>query len=574
MIYGYEQPVQYNPVEVFNPVTANMVLQSMGQYADVLQREHERALQEEKEFLKEYGDFSSPVNGATEAYYNLGVGNVKKALDIAYANGVDLTRSQEGRAVLNRIINSAKVGKMNELKQQKEAYEQFQKAANEALQKGDATPEYIDALIKQHGLDNFTAMTGNEVNPWTLTSIPKYEGLDEFSDRIFDPIKNTYLETEGAFDYTGVGTKQMQSALAVNLPNYLNTPSGRYEMQNFLNSLPNGGADLTSEQKMKMFSDDIISRATDRYTHSTRELNPIQEMNEKQRLQKEMYDYRGTGGGSYEGGSGNSRGNGSGDNVEYGQSLQQEYFNRGYAKLLNVRVSTIDVPRKNALNTVRANQAIIAKKRYKDGKYDINGILNDLSIPYNPDEVAGILNLKQEKGDSSAGVYSIHTNDLERVYSMNEIFDNMDVPRGNDTYSKTQEAMNKESGNTGKSKSEQIRKLAAKADIVKATPTRNVVTYLRKDGTLKMMAKVKLNLRTNKGSKDNPVYDDKAMIVYMDMGTHSRKLKNDPNTPVAIDVDRSTIRKANWNKATKEYTKPTYTDFGVQHQAPDEEETE
>ena len=48
MIYGYEQPVQYTPVEVFNPTAANMVLQSMGQYADVLQREHERALQEEK----------------------------------------------------------------------------------------------------------------------------------------------------------------------------------------------------------------------------------------------------------------------------------------------------------------------------------------------------------------------------------------------------------------------------------------------------------------------------------------------------------------------------------------------
>lgn len=562
MIYGYEQPVQYNPVDVFNPVTANMVLQSMGQYADVLQREHERALQEEKEFLKEYGDFSSPVKGATEAYYNLGVGNVKKALDIAYANGVDLTRSQEGRAVLNRIINSAKVGKMNELKQQKAAYEQFQKSANEALQKGDATPEYIDALIKQHGLDNFTAMTGNEVNPWTLTSIPKYEGLDEFSDRIFDPIKNTYLETEGAFDYTGVGTKQMQSALAVNLPNYLNTPSGRYEMQNFLNSLPNGGADLTSEQKIKKFSDDIISRATDRYTHSTRELNPIWEMDEKQRLQKEMYDYRGTGGGSYGGGSGNSRGDGSGDNVEYGQNLQQEYFNRGYAKLLNVRVSTIDVPRANALSTARANQALIAKNRYADGKHDINGILNDLSIPYNPDEVARILNLKQVKEDSTAGVYSIHTNDLKHAYAMNEIFDNMDVPRGNG------------SDNTGKSKSEQIRKLAAKADIVKVTPTGNVVTYLRKDGTLKMMAKVRLNLRTNKGTKESPVYDDKVVIVYMDMGTHSRKLTNDPNTPVAIDVDRSTIRKANWNKATKEYTKPIYTDFGVQHQAPDEEETE
>jgi hypothetical protein len=345
----------------------------------------------------------------------------------------------------------------------------------------------------------------------------------------------------------------MQSALAVNLPNYLNTPSGRYEMQNFLSSLPNGGADLTSEQKIKMFGDDIVSRATDRYTHSTRELNPIWEMGEKQRLQKEMYDYRGTGGGSYGGGSGNSRGAGSGNNVNYGQNLQQEYFNRGYAKLLNVRVSTIDVPRANALSTARANQALIAKNRYADGKYDINGILDDLSIPYNPDEIAGILNLKQEKGDSSAGVYSIHANDLKHAYSMNEIFDNMDVPRG------------KGSGNTGKSKSEQIRNLAAKADIVKATPTRNVVTYLRKDGTLKMMAKVRLNLRTNKGSKENPVYDDKVVIVYMDMGTPSRKLTNDPNVPVAIDVDRATIRKANWNKATKEYTKPTYTDFGVQH---------
>lgn len=287
MIYGYEQPVQYNPVEVFNPVTANMVLQSMGQYADVLQREHERALQEEKEFLKDYGDFSSPVNGATEAYYNLGVGNVKKALDIAYANGVDLTRSQEGIAMLGRIINSAKVGKMNELKQQKEAAELYNKTMQTLVANGKLTPEQAARKMQWDGVNNFQALDENgNVKQYPIATISPFEDTNQFVDRIFGDIKDTYIEQDGSFDVNGVGMEKLKQALGNNIQEYLASDGGRYAFEQFMK---NNGMDMSKLSKEEYdavmqnkdlreeFGNQILDQAAGKYKREARKLNQLEE---------------------------------------------------------------------------------------------------------------------------------------------------------------------------------------------------------------------------------------------------------------------------------------------------------
>ena len=551
MIYGYEQPVQYTPVEVFNPTAANMVLQSMGQYADVLQREHERALQEEKEFLKEYGDFSSAVPGATEAFYNESVGKVRNALAIAQQNGIDLTRSPEGRAVLSRIINSVNVGKLNQLKQQKEAYDQFQKSANEALQKGDATPEYINSLLEQYNLNGFSAIKNSAVQPWTLTSVPKYEGVDAFSDRIFGDIKNTYLDTDGAFDYTGVGTKQMQSALAINLPNYLATPSGRYELNNFINSLPNRGEGMTNVEKIQAFNNDIIARAADRYSHATRELNPIWKMNEEQKNEKDLIDYRGNAKNSDNGGSGSGGGSGGsgGGQTDYSYDRQQYYFNYALSKLLGEKVTTVSFARKDALNTMKQTQMSVVNQFYdKDSKkYKVNDVLNRLSDSFDVNEIASVLGLRQTTDDAKAGVYSINTNELRHAYSPTQLFSKF-------------YGVNAKSD--GKAETETIKKNINDAKTAKVTPTGDVVSYLRKDGSVKQMAKVNIDLLF----EEKPV----RLVMYMDMGTTSTEVTNDPSVPIAIDRNRSTLRSANWNTVTKKYATPKHWDFGVQDQYPEE----
>ena len=287
MIYGYEQPVQYNPVEVFNPVTANMVLQSMGQYADVLQREHERALQEEKEFLKEHGDFSSAVPGATEAFYNESVGKVRNALAIAQQNGIDLTRSPEGRAVLSRIINSVNIGKLNQLKQQKEAADVYNKTLQSLVANGKITPEQAARKMQWDGVSNFSAIDANgNVNQYPTATISPFEDTNQFVDRIFGDVKDTYIDLDGAFDINGVGMEKLKQVLGNNLQEYLATDGGRYAFEQFMK---NRGIDMSTlpdeEYNSIMYDTDaynefgnqILNQAAGKYGREQRKINSLAE---------------------------------------------------------------------------------------------------------------------------------------------------------------------------------------------------------------------------------------------------------------------------------------------------------
>ena len=300
MIYGYEQPVQYTPVKVFNPVTANMVLQSMGQYADAVQREYERALQDEKEFFKEYGNFNSPVSGATEEYYKLGVGRVKDTIAAAQARGIDLTRSQEGRAILRNLINSADVGRMNQLKQQKEDYTRYMNTLQESVAKGIITPEQAAQKMRWDGVDKFTAIGENGVNNFYANAmVGPFENEDQYIDRVFGKIADTYLGTEGAFDMNGVGTQKLASVLAQSLPQYLNTDGGRYAFEKYyeratgkqINSKAEYDAAIADENTYNAFANEIMQGAVGKYARENRKVNPLKELEEEYRL-KDLYDQK------------------------------------------------------------------------------------------------------------------------------------------------------------------------------------------------------------------------------------------------------------------------------------------
>lgn len=302
MIYGYEQPVQYTPVKVFNPVTANMVLQSMGQYADAVQREYERSLQEEKEFFKEYGDFYSPVKGATEAFYNLGVGKVKDTLAKAYANGIDLTRSQEGRALISGLIRSANVGAMNQLKAQKQAAEEYNKTVQAMVANGKMTPEQAARKMQWDGVNDFQALDENgKVRMYPVAAISPFEDTNSFVERIFKDIKDTYLRMDGAFDVNGVGREKLEQALGNNLQEYLNSDGGRYAFEQFMKS---NGIDISNlsndeynalvanKQYYNAFGNSILEQAAGKYARVQKKLNPIEELELELEKQKKMEVFR------------------------------------------------------------------------------------------------------------------------------------------------------------------------------------------------------------------------------------------------------------------------------------------
>lgn len=305
MIYGYEQPVQYTPVEVFNPTTANMVLQSVGQYAQALQLEHERALQEEKDFLKEYGDFYSAVPGATEAYYNESVGKVRDAILKAQEAGIDLTRSAEGRAALHRIITGVNIGKLKQLQQQKVAYEDYKKSLTDAVAKGLITPEQAARKMEWDGVSGFTATDrmGN-INQFNIGAfVSPFENSESFIDRTFGGIKDTYIGQVGAFDVNGVGREKLTQALGTNLEDWLHTDGGRYAFEQYVKnttgvdmrnlSKEDYAATFNNKDLYNGFGNQILNQAAGKYEREQHKLNELDELREGYRL-KNWYDEQST----------------------------------------------------------------------------------------------------------------------------------------------------------------------------------------------------------------------------------------------------------------------------------------
>ena len=67
---GYERPVEQGREQVFDPTTAQMVLNANRDYINAVYNEYQQAKQDMKEFNKEYGDFLSPIQKDMDWYYN------------------------------------------------------------------------------------------------------------------------------------------------------------------------------------------------------------------------------------------------------------------------------------------------------------------------------------------------------------------------------------------------------------------------------------------------------------------------------------------------------------------------
>lgn len=570
--YGQGAYESWTPVQIFDPTTANMVLSSMDRYSALLQRERERALQEEKDFLKDYGDFYSSVPGATEAYYNEGVGKIQNAIAQAQAAGIDLTRSIEGRNLLHRLVTSVDVGKMNQLKQQKEAYDNYNKALDTLVLKGEITPEQAAWKRKNDGVDTFTALDGNKVNMFNGTVAGPMQDLNSFVDTVAGNIEKSFIKTEGGYDFSGVSEDRIRSVVGDTLNEYLNTDGGAYAFDQYMKAKGYDLDQLTEDQRKALRNDpneiaEFKEYATDLAVSKRegidRKLNPT--------------SYIGTGSrsaGGYGSSSSSSSGGGyGGTGDEYSYDHQLKYLNQGVAKLLNVPESTISFPRKNKLDLLKRNQTAVMRANYTESAegnhYDKSKILNTLSIPYTQKEVADVLGFNQFGEDASNGVYSIFDTDLPHIYSVDEIFDNLafeDNPNGF-TYEQTPHPSAK------KSTSQSIRNYAksalkSEADDAKITPTGDVVTYLRKDGRVKQMAKAKLKVYKDTGKKDpttnEPILKYSETIVYVDFGTTSTTVSNNPNDTIFIDRSKSTLRAANWNDVQKKgYKRPEHTDYNI-----------
>lgn len=170
---GLEQPVAYGREQVFDPTTAQMVLNANRDYINAVYNDYQQAMANMKEFNKEYGNFLSPFAKDMERYNQI-VGGIQNGINDLYNRGIDPLRSSEGRAFVTRMINSVNPAELAAMKSNAKlgyAYLDAMQALRKAGKYSQAQEDFDIAFNGETAFNDFATGNGSGgFNTWGRTS--------------------------------------------------------------------------------------------------------------------------------------------------------------------------------------------------------------------------------------------------------------------------------------------------------------------------------------------------------------------------------------------------------------------
>lgn len=291
MIYAYEQPIQMPTRDLYD---TQMMLAAVNAAKDM----YEKGQQQMKDFYTKYGDFMSPFAKDME-WYGGEMGRIRDIVDQAYANGIDLFKSPEGRMLVNQLTNSINPRDYNNAKANAAIGYKYLEAVREARAKGEFDPAFENWRLNQLGLGSFEDFSSAGGKIWGESGPGTYKDLNQFTSHIFDNMKDSFLGT-GAdhYDYYGVSREDRARALTQHLSGLLNTELGQYHYKNSKEAYEKIlGRRLSDKEAMEMWQSDILD-ATSEYEHRNRKLNEIWKMQQENAARIAAGRASGSGGGS------------------------------------------------------------------------------------------------------------------------------------------------------------------------------------------------------------------------------------------------------------------------------------
>ena len=235
MTYAYDDWVQLPTKDLYD---SDIMKMAIATAKDMYDKGQDRL----DKFYKEYGDFMSPFSRDMARYGEM-IGGVLDMINDAYAHGVDLLRTPEGRAMISQAINKINPAELNMMRSNaKTGY-----AYLDALKKLRSEGRYSEAqelfdIAFNHGTqfnDFATAGANGKFNVWDRVSPIKSVSLQEMVHPSFANIKPHLLTKEEArsrvgadydprAEYTGVTRGDMEAAMKAALPGLVGTPMYEY----------------------------------------------------------------------------------------------------------------------------------------------------------------------------------------------------------------------------------------------------------------------------------------------------------------------------------------------------------
>lgn len=252
MIGIYDEPVA---VPIIDLLDSSM----MSQYISAAREQYNQALQDQKEFAKEFGDLYSPSVSLNKAYYDQTKGRVNAGLNYLYQNGIDPLRSAEGRAYIAKIIRETPYDKISKWKADADNMKTFQKAAASMVAEGKLTQDQLGWQMQKYGLDydKFDPYT-QSWNTLAPTKMDTLEDLTKIPYSVLKPSNLTQKQVEAMGykydpknDYTGITDQMIMDTAGKAIPSVMSTAAGEYYYDKAKQQLQQAGVTNPTDDQVK-----------------------------------------------------------------------------------------------------------------------------------------------------------------------------------------------------------------------------------------------------------------------------------------------------------------------------------
>lgn len=273
MITGYEEPVMFPSMNLYDTGMMQM-------YINAAREQYNQNREEMKDFMKKYGDFTSPISSDMAWVDRETRGRINDAINYLQQNGIDPLRSAEGRAVIQRVINSTDIAGINARKQSAENRKMWDKTAATLRAEGKYNDDYINWVFQQKYGVNPNKWNTSVNGIWQETSPETYQDLNAATKMWYDQMQPGYLGTIDGYDYVGNTPEDVAAIAQQNLPD-LTSMYWQYQKELARRQL---GPDATEDQVNEQLVRNIVASQSEKYMRPTRVEN-------KDHARAQEYDY-------------------------------------------------------------------------------------------------------------------------------------------------------------------------------------------------------------------------------------------------------------------------------------------
>lgn len=240
----YDEPVA---VPIIDLLDSNM----MSQYISAAREQYNQAVQDQKEFAKEFGELYGPNANINKQFYDDTRGAVNKGLDYLYQNGIDPLRSAEGRAYIQKIIRERPYAEIANLKAQNESMKTYQKYRAEAMRNGTYDPDFEKFVLGGKTLESWDPSTDGM---WTREAPSKYSSLKDWTSNMFDNMQLEYdpeltKQAGGMYEVYSKSPKKMQQILDANIKDMTKSDLGKYYLNMYGGDIEALKADIINRNR-------------------------------------------------------------------------------------------------------------------------------------------------------------------------------------------------------------------------------------------------------------------------------------------------------------------------------------